>query len=115
MKTQHIKQLIRHDFAGKPDPAIETRIQQAFMLRSANYPIRTNSFAGFGAWLFSAKHLTAKLAIGCVLAGLWTIRPALNLEPHLPIAADSTRVDQSRVLDSAMLSFPGDTTMKRRF
>lgn len=115
MKTQQIKQLIRQDYVGKPSAETEARLQQAFMQRSASYRIRENSFAGFGAWLFSTKQLATKLTIACLLIGFWAVRPAFNLNPHLPVAADSTRVDQSRVLDSAMLNFSGDTTTKRSF
>ena len=115
MKTQHIKQLIQKDFVGKANPATEERLQKVFLAQSSSYRIHQNSFAGFFTWLFTTNQLATKLAIAGLLIGFLAIRPVFNLNPQFPVTADSTRVDQSRVLDSALLILPSDTTGERRF
>lgn len=115
MKTQHIKQLIQKDFVGHANPATEEKLQKAFLANSSSYQVHQNSFAGFFNWLFNTNQLATKLAIAGMLIGFLAIRPIFNLKPQLPVTADSTRVDQSRVLDSALLILPRDTTGEHRF
>ena len=98
-----LKQLIRQDFAGHPDPVTEQRLQQAFMLKSVTYKTRQNSFSGFFNWLFAPRQIIAKMAFAVVVAGFLFIKPGLNPARHLPVVSDSARIDQSRVLDSAFL------------
>ena len=115
MKTKSIKQLIQEDYVGKANPATEATLRQALLTRSANYRIRQNSFSGLFVWLFSTDQLAVKLAFAGVLMAFLTINPSLNLNIKLPVTADSTRIDQSRVLDSALLILPTDTTGEHRF
>ncbi|WP_163717442.1 hypothetical protein [Mangrovibacterium lignilyticum] len=115
MKTKSIKELIQQDYVGVANPATEARLQQAFMARSAAYHVRQNSFSDFFGWIFSTRQLATKLAFASILLAFLAIRPNFNFSPQLPVTADSTRVDQSRVLDSALLILPGDTTGEQKF
>ncbi len=115
MKTKTIKQLVQQDVVGCPNPVVEERLQQAFMARSAGYRVRQNSFSGFIGWLFMPRQLGVKLAFASVLLAFFLFRPDINLNSHTPVTIDTTRVDQSRVLDSALLQLPTDTTRDRVF
>ncbi len=115
MNTTNLKDLIRQDQAGSPDPIVEQRLQQAFVSKASSYRIHYNSFASFFSWLFSPKQLGTKLAVTMILLVFALVKPATRLGSGFPVAADSTYVDKSYVLDSAMLTIPKDTTGKRLF
>ncbi|MGV8096836.1 MAG: hypothetical protein AB2L24_33690 [Mangrovibacterium sp.] len=106
MDDKIVKQLIQEDFVGLPDPATEQRLHQAFMLRSAAYKTRQNSFGGFFGWLFSSRQLATKMAFATIVTAFFLIKPGVNTNQHLPSAPDSTRIDQSRAQDSAFLRLP---------
>jgi hypothetical protein len=106
MDDKIVKQLIQEDFVGLPDPATEQRLHQTFMLRSAAYKTRQNSFGGFFGWLFSSRQLATKMAFATIVTAFFLIKPGVNTNQHLPSAPDSTRIDQSRAQDSAFLRLP---------
>lgn len=103
MNDKILTQIIRRDFAGLPDPATEQRLQHAFMLKSAGYKTKQNSFSGFFDWLLAPRQIIAKMAFAVIVAAFFLIRPGLNPVQRVPAASDSARVDQSRVQDSAFL------------
>ncbi|MEL7587910.1 MAG: hypothetical protein AAGU19_14475 [Prolixibacteraceae bacterium] len=107
MNDKILKKLIAQDFAGVPDPETELRLQRAFILRSAGYKTRQNSFSGFFGWLFTPRQVFAKMAFAVIITAFFFIRPGLNTSRHLPVVIDSTGIDQSGVQDSAFLRLPG--------
>lgn len=109
MDDKKLRQLIEQDHTGEPDPAIELRMQRAFMLRSAGYQTRQNSFGGLFAWLFSPRQALIKAAGALIVVSFILIRPSLNTAEHLPAVADSTGIDQPRVQDSVLLQIPRNT------
>ncbi len=106
MNDKLLKQILQKDFIGTPDPDTELRLQQAFLLKSATYRTRQNSFSGFFGWLFAPRQIAVKMAFAAVIAAFFLIRPGLDTSQHMPAVNDSTGVDQSRVQDSAFLHLP---------
>lgn len=106
MDEKIFKQIIQQDSVGLPDPSMEQKLQQTFMLRSAGYRVRQNSFSGFFGWLLAPRQVITKIAFAVITAAFFFMKPGLNTNQHLPAMTDSARVDQSRVQDSAWLQLP---------
>ena len=102
MNDQFLKDLISHDEAGVPDQGIEARLSQAFMLRSASYPTKQNSFAGFFGWIFSIKGMFLKTSLAGILLALFMYNSQFKIDSSSPVLLDSTRVTQSLQVDSAL-------------
>lgn len=115
MKTTDLKNLIQQDQVGKPDSAIEDRLQGKFVARASSYRVHYNSFANFFTWLLGPKQLATKLAVTTLLFTFAFIRPVSKMNSESSVIVDSTYVNKSYVLDSAMLILPQDTTGKRLF
>ncbi|MGQ8336682.1 hypothetical protein ACUNWD_09035 [Sunxiuqinia sp. A32] len=102
MKDQLLKKLLANDQVGTPDPGIHHRLNQAFLLKSATYHVKQNSFAGFAAWLFSWNGLALKTTLAAVFVAFFLFNPNVDINSGSPIQLDSTRVTQSLQIDSAV-------------
>ena len=98
MNEEHIEKLIRQDYVGRPAPGVEDRLKYAFMLKSAQYKTRQNSFGGFFVWVFSMKGLGIKTAVASLLLAFVMLKPDINTGSST--APDTSRGNQILVVDS---------------
>ncbi len=102
MNSKELKQLINDDQVGRPDASIKTRLDQAFTLRSATYPIRQNSFSGFISWIFSLKALGLKTALASLFIAFFLFNKDVTIAPSNPTTLDTTSVNQIIEIDSSL-------------
>lgn len=103
MNKKQIKQLISQDKIGNPDRAIGDRLNYAYMVKSANFESRKNSFDDFLGWLFSFKSMAAKSIIVASLLTLMVIKPNISSFSESIVTIDSTAINQSLVIDSTLI------------
>ena len=102
MMSKNLKQLINSDQIGKPDNGIKQRLDQAFILRSASYPVRQNSFFGFFTWIFSLKAIGLKTAVASLFVAFFLFNDDVNITPSGQTTLDTTSVNQIIEIDSSL-------------
>jgi hypothetical protein len=93
MNEEQIKRLIRNDSVGEPDFRVEDLLNYAFMLKSAQFKTRQNSFSGFFGWIFSMKSLGMKAAVASVLLAFVMLKPDIDMNSGAGPVLDSVRVN----------------------
>lgn len=104
MNNKEIKRLIQQDNAGAPAEAVKQRLDHAFMLKSANDPLRQNSFSGFFIWIFSLNSIGLKTAMAAVIISFILFNQNMNINPCNSIVTDSIHVTQSLQIDSSLFN-----------
>ena len=102
MMSKNLKRLINTDQVGKPDNGVKQRLDQAFMLRSAGYPVKQNSFFGFFTWIFSLKAIGMKTAIASLFVAFFLFNHDVNITPAGQTTLDTTSVNQIIEIDSSL-------------
>ena len=99
------KQALKSDRgAGMPDSAVEERLNYHFMLKHSSRKLHTNSFADFGAKLFSTKALGLKagLVSFCLVGMLFFAK--VNNSQSISVAFDTCQVNHALVADTNFLA-----------
>jgi len=109
MSEKQLADLIRQDTIGKPAPHVEDQLNYVFMLKSVRSKARQNSFSGFLGWIFSMNGMGLKASVASVLFLFVMIKPELNRHSGSDVTADSTRVQQSVVIDSTLFQLDSKT------
>ncbi len=102
MNSKEFKKLIIQDQVGNPSPEVKTRLDNAFMLKSANYTIRQNSFSGFFSWIFSLKAIGLKTALASLFVAFFMFNQDVNIAPSNPSTHDTTSVNHIIKIDSSL-------------
>lgn len=62
-QDQLFAELLRNDWVGESDKAVEDRLMYSFMLKNSSSKLKQNSFASFIGWVFSAQGLGLKTGL----------------------------------------------------
>ncbi|HEX2936552.1 MAG TPA: hypothetical protein VHO72_14445 [Bacteroidales bacterium] len=97
--NEELKEVLRNDNPPiVPNPAIAERLNYHFLLKSPARKVHSNSFAGFAAWIFSAKSLALKAGLAVVFSSVILFKSQLNNNTSI-ISAD-TCLTKTQLVDT---------------